>query len=171
MFELRLIPFYLLGAVFMIIAVFQLQLQTSLPPFIYTRGQCVITDKSLTERSSYSKQTQRDSNYSYAPVFKLTVHTTDQHRYQTDGSSSGYGYSAVPHFTSHTDAQAILDSYDLGQSYACWYDLANPTHAVLVRELDVFWLIWFFIGGGIAGGSLWLQVKINQSEKRAFSHT
>jgi len=36
-------------------------------------------------------------------------------------------------FTDRQQAQAVLDRYDLGQPYACWYDPMNPDRAVLER--------------------------------------
>jgi hypothetical protein len=153
---------HFVGIVFLLLGLFLLQPQTYLPPFFYTQGQCLITHKRLASHSRYSKQLQGPTS-SYAPVFEFTVQTTDQHRYQTDGSESGYGYKTGSVFGSQTTAQTILDSYHLGQTYPCWYDPANPTHAVLVRDFGppggLIYFFLFLLGVGIEVCTLWLQVK------------
>lgn len=145
------IPMLIAGASLMILGL--LQLQGSLPPFLsYTQGQCMITDKSLADKFDGKRRF-------YAPVFEFTVQTTDEHMYQA------IGYTAVPEFSSQTDSQAILDSYDFGQTYTCWYDPTNPTHAVLVRNLNPLGLGIFFIGLGIEVFFLWLRVKVYRAKK------
>jgi hypothetical protein len=134
-----------------------IDLQGSLPPFFsYTQGQCMITHKSLGYHFDGKK-------YIYIPVFAFTVQTTDQQIYQANG------YTAVPSFSSEEASQAILDAYDYGQTYTCWYDPAIPTHAVLARNLDSSLL--FFIGVGLNVFFLCLSVliyrSINRAKKRA----
>ncbi|MFL5660823.1 MAG: DUF3592 domain-containing protein [Ktedonobacteraceae bacterium] len=145
-----IIPILIGGTFVMILGL--VELQGSLPPFFsYTQGQCMITNKSLEYKFNGKK-------YLYTPVFAFTVQTTDQHMYQANG------YTAVPVFSSQEASQAILDAYDYGQTYTCWYDPAIPTHAVLVRDLN---LLLFFIGAGLNVFFLCLSVKVNRSINRA----
>ena len=118
----------------------------------YQSGQCTITARQLqyeittsTNTNSNGTQTIRSID-EYAPYFEYTVHAPDGRSY----TASGYDGSDT--YTSDlAGQQAIVDHYNVGQSYQCWYNPANPTQALLVRHPD--WL-FFLVGGGflLVGG-------------------
>lgn len=111
----------------------------------YRPGQCIITAKQLEHDISTTTSTNSNGGKTttstdvYAPYFEYIVHTADGRSY----SASGYDGSNT--YTSDRGGQqAIVDHYNIGQSYQCWYDPANPARAVLVRQLN--WLL-IIIGG------------------------
>src|SRR5579875_2068976 len=70
----------------------------------YQQGFCTI-ESGTTEYHS-----TKNSHY-YTPEFQYTIYTKDG---QQD------------------EAQQVVDSYNVGASYQCWYNPASPDHAVLV---------------------------------------
>lgn len=125
----------------------------------YQAGQCTITAKQL--QHEISTTTTNNSNGSrittstdvYAPYFEYVVHTADNRSY----TSSGYDGSDT-YTSDHAGQQAIVDSYLVEKSYQCWYDPANPTHAVLVRRPN--WLLILLGGGFFLLGALFLIIGV-----------
>jgi Protein of unknown function (DUF3592) len=97
----------------------------------YHQGQCTILSKQLIE-SSYISQDTGDNVYQYVPDFTFLVQDASRKSYQAEG------YGIDQNQAQQQDAQAILDSYQISGSYSCWYDPANPSHAVLTREV-AYW--------------------------------
>lgn len=130
--------FFAAGTVCMIIGV--LFLLPYLRAHFYPQGTCRVADGHLIVMSELPLR-GGGTSYKYAPVFRLSVQTTDGSVYETEG------YAASPGFFSEKDARAILDDYHSDQSYSCWYDAANPRYAFLVPgEPSWVGLIFFFVG-------------------------
>ncbi len=87
----------------------------------YKQGFCTIeygtTDYHSTKSGSY-----------YTPDLQYTVHTSDGQQ----AEASGYDAPSNAEYDTQEEAQAVVDSYTVGQTYSCWYNPADPTHAVLV---------------------------------------
>jgi hypothetical protein len=108
-----------------------------LPLLNYQTGQCTITAKQLisvqTEYTPPDNPSGGVGNIpsmpipitSYKPDFQYSVRTANGRQYQAEGydfrSSSTYQFTA----------QAVLDRYAVGKTYPCWYDPADPSHAIL----------------------------------------
>jgi hypothetical protein len=150
-FRRRLLAALIPGGLCVIIGGFILSF--SLVAYFYTPGQCTITGKHSVSQKHSGKST------TYEPIFEFTVRTTDQHTYQATG------YTAVQEFRSAKVSGAILASYQIGSTYACWYNPINPTHAVLVQELSFSGLLWFFIGVGLLGFILLLGLWVKRLEQ------
>lgn len=86
----------------------------------YQQGQCAITYGTTEYHSSKS------GSY-YTPDFQYTVSTKDGQQVDTGGYDAPY----QQHYT-QDEAQQVVNSYTVGQTYDCWYNPANPMHAVLV---------------------------------------
>jgi len=97
----------------------------------YQQGQCTILSKQLLE-SSYISHDTGDNVYQYVPDFTFLVQDASSKSYQAEG------YGIDQNQTDQQSAQAILDNYHISGSYSCWYDPANPSHAVLTREV-AYW--------------------------------
>jgi len=73
------------------------------------------------------------------------------------------------------DKEAVLENFQVGKVYPCWYDPANPSKAVLVRGYS--WLLWLFlilpisfvlIGGG---GLIHAVLHLGKSAERSAATT
>jgi hypothetical protein len=111
----------------------------------YQAGSCTITAKRLLQQEGQETiQTSDNTSMTttvtgYTPDFQFTVQTADGGRYAVREDDLGE--------TSDSDRgsqQAILDQYTVGKTYPCWYDPANPTQAVLKRQID--WAVFFVSG-------------------------
>ena len=87
----------------------------------YQQGQCTILSGTTDYHSS------RGGSY-YTPDFQYIVTTKDGQQVST----SGYDAPYQQHYNTQDDAQQVVNGYTMGQSYTCWYNPADPTHAVLV---------------------------------------
>lgn len=127
----------------------------------YQAGQCTITAKRLDHQISTTTSTSNNgvshvvsTSDVYAPYFEFTVQTDDHAR-----SYTASGYDGTGDYTSdRMGEQAIVDSYQLGHVYQCWYDRSNPAQAVLVRNLD--WIAILIAGAFLLGGGLFVVVGI-----------
>ncbi len=108
----------------------------------FVASTCRMLDKRIVESTS-------DAGTSYQPDFRI--------EYQVTGRSyEAWTYENPQLFTSdRTSSQAILDQFQIGEEYPCWYDPHDPTQVVLERGYGVFaWLIllvpasFMAIGGG-----------------------
>ncbi len=125
----------------------------------YQSGQCTITarqllhDVSIMTSTTTNGRTTSTKTDVYAPNFEYTVQTADGRSYATRGYDGWDTYTA-----DRAGEQAIVDSYNIGQSYQCWYNPANPTQAILVRHLD--WVIILIGGGFLLLGALFATIGI-----------
>lgn len=46
-------------------------------------------------------------------------------------------------FADRDDARAVIDRFEIGRSYACWYDPDTPANVVLVRGFN--WWVWLIL--------------------------
>jgi Protein of unknown function (DUF3592) len=128
------IPGILIGLVLLAIAGSQLLQQQG-----YSSGQCTITAKQLQHEVTTTTNITGNGNTTttitrtedvYAPSFEYRVRTADGRTYTADNYDGSDSYTS-----DRAGQQAIVDRYSIGQSYPCWYNPANPTQAVLVRQL------------------------------------
>jgi hypothetical protein len=54
--------------------------------------------------------------------------------------------------------QAIVDHYNIGQIYQCWYNPADPNQAILVRQIN--WVVILKGGGFLLLGILFATIGI-----------
>lgn len=122
---------------------------------------CTVLDKRIG-------QTEREGRASYRPEIQIkyrlegetyVVWTYDVH------SVRGNGYSAEK-----SDADRVLERFQVGREYPCWYDPSDRTAAVLVRGAN--WWIWLtfaipvsfvMIGGG---GLAYSVLSLGKSDER-----
>ena len=151
----------LLGAVFVLVALVMLAVAGNqvLQEQRYQSGQCTITARQLQHEVSISTGTTSTGSTTstktdvYAPNFEYTVHIPDGRSYAASGYDGSDNYTA-----DRAGQQAIVDSYNIGQSYQCWYNPANPTQAILVRHPD--WTIILIGGGFLLLGGLFATIGI-----------
>ena len=105
----------------------------------YAPALCTILTKQLLTRTLKDRQT-------YLPNFTFRVQTTSGQHYE----ASGYGVDSA-YSDDRAWAQAVIDRYSIGKSSPCWYNPANPPHAVLTRDLPIRSLILsaFITGAGV----------------------
>lgn len=87
----------------------------------YRQGTCTI-ESGTTEYHS-----TKNSHY-YTPDFQYTVHAQDGQQAEASGYDGPYNMQ----YDTEQDAQSVVDNYTVGQAYSCWYNPANPGHALLV---------------------------------------
>ncbi len=100
----------------------------------YHTGQCTILSKTLLSFPNIKGTV-------YAAHFTYTVHTSEGKNYQ----ASGYGPTQVE-TNDKIGQQAIIDSYQVGANAPCWYDPAQPSHAILNKDAFGPLLIPFILG-------------------------
>jgi len=121
--------FLIIGLVSGVIFFFAL-LQPSLrAAWSYVETDCVVLDKRLAENRGNKGGT------TYKPEIRIRYRVANQDYdiWTYDAAQVATGFRAAQ--------QAILDRFQVGQHYSCWYDAANPGQAVLTRELSWFLLI------------------------------
>ncbi len=98
----------------------------------YQAGQCTIIAKQLaqTDQSNYIPTSPPiiESYTTYDPNLQFTLQTADGRRYQTHGYA--FVSSGSPDYNQE-EGQAVIDQFQVGSSYQCWYDPANPSNAIL----------------------------------------
>ena len=96
-----------------------------------------------------------------------------QYRYYVDDRPyTGSRYNFVPGSDNIHDYQAVVDRYPPGLRFECYVNPADPTQAVISRELTFgyfFGLIFFVFFTLIPGGFIvvWLRVANHLREKQA----
>lgn len=106
----------------------------------YYQGQCTILAKGLRYYSSFNQDTGNNETQ-YGLDFSFLVHNTPNNA----TPARGYGIDQY-NFDQRSEAQAVLDQYQIGQSYPCWYDPGNASHAVLTQDISEWILL---LPGGI----------------------
>jgi hypothetical protein len=98
-----------------------IQIHTFFTYQTYQQGQCTILSGTTDYHSS------RGGSY-YTPDFQYIVTTKDGQQVSTSGYDAPYQQD----YYTQNDAQQVVNGYTMGQSYTCWYNPVDPTHAVLV---------------------------------------
>ncbi len=127
----------------------------------FAETTCIVLDKRVEEKPATESEPAK-----YLPEFEI--------RYLADGTLyDAKTYDVTRTYSPDRDAvREILDQFEVGKRYVCWYDPIDPKSAVLVRGYSG-WLyllllvpISFVIIGG--GGLLFTLVQWNASiERRA----
>ncbi len=96
-------------------------------------------------------------------------------RFEVEGRSQAHwGYSVCRVIsTNRAEQEAILEGYEVGQTYPCWYDPSDPTRVVLVREFGWFAMMmvlgalpFVLIGGG---GVLFVLLRFGKSDEHVLA--
>ncbi|HEX3640912.1 MAG TPA: DUF3592 domain-containing protein [Ktedonobacteraceae bacterium] len=93
----------------------------------YRQGTCTITDKQVIEHDSKDKHGNITSR-TYYPSFSYLVHPLSGE--QT--SATGYDGPSQAKYDNSSDAQAVVDRYQIGETTSCSYNPAEPYKAFLV---------------------------------------
>lgn len=115
----------------------------------YLQTTCTVLDKRVSESRNKSRSIAETSptvvpprrgNASqrvYRPEFRIryTVAGTTYDIWTYDGSNLYRGLNPMP----------ILDRYEVGRPYPCWYDPNDPGRAVLVRQWHPFAYFWVIL--------------------------
>jgi hypothetical protein len=106
-------------------------------------AHCTIQDKTIVDTVDLT---------GHRPVFQVSVQALEGQRDSADWISWDI---APTYFASDEECHEILDRYERGAQYDCWYDRDNPSRVVLVRGYSTYvWLIlllpgaFILIGGG-----------------------
>ncbi|MGP0068927.1 MAG: DUF3592 domain-containing protein [Isosphaeraceae bacterium] len=119
----------------------------------YLPTSCVALDKRLgsqmfPDTGVVNGQAVKGQKESYRPEIKIG--------YEIDGRKfETWAYDAVRMYSPDRAAQqAIVDSFQVGATYPCWYDPDQPEHAILVRghAWGVYVLLILPVGLLIVGG-------------------
>jgi hypothetical protein len=96
---------------------------------------CTILEKNIVQTPIGDPQYGR--YVAYTPRFTFLVNVSP------DKTQRVEGYDTTPVWgldvtggTSESDAQVILDRFQIGRNYPCWYDPNNPSRAILTREYN-----------------------------------
>jgi hypothetical protein len=126
----------------------------------FSEHRCTVLDKRLGEQPI-------EGTALYRPEILIEYQLEDgtTHRRWTYDVNHRHTYGM-------DDAQRIIDQFEQGSEYVCWYDPANPRTAVLVRGFS--WWMWLllilpasFVVIGIVGLSLALVHSGTSAERLA----
>ena len=92
----------------------------------YQQGACTIEGETIQ-----TKPQKGNENYSF-PRFTYTVRTKSGQQAQIIDGYDGGPSDDQQRFLTQDEAQQVINGYQVGQSYSCWYNPGNPSHAVLV---------------------------------------
>ncbi|GMV79471.1 MAG: hypothetical protein AMXMBFR7_06550 [Planctomycetota bacterium] len=120
----------------------------------YLPAQAVILDKQLIENSDSDGTTYRAE---FTFTFRVAPGAAE-----AGGDGIPYtvkGYDGMKTSSSgRSSHQEILDAYQVGQTYPCWYDPDDPNQAVLVKpsQWNLLWLLFPvpFVGFGLFAASI-----------------
>lgn len=93
----------------------------------YQEGKCVITDKHV-EVVNHKDKHGHITSTSYYPRLSYTVETLDGQKI----SSSGYDGPSQHDYGYYSNAESVLNHYQVGQIVPCSYNPAAPSKAFLV---------------------------------------
>ena len=128
----------------------------------YVPSSCVVLDKRISHDNNAAAKGGADY-----PEIKI--------RYEVDGRKHEvWAYKAVITLRQRPAAQAIVDSFQVGAIYPCWYDPDRPEKAVLVRGyswsavvLLLVPVVFLLIGGsGVYG---WWKSRLLWSVPRGYA--
>lgn len=138
-------------AVFLVfgIAAFAIMLITLIWPELranrhYPETRCTVVQTAVSEQLS-------DDGPTYRPDITITLEVGGK-QYHTVTYDAARLYSS-----SKDDAQAIVERFQAGKQYPCWYNPTDPTQAVLVRGYSGWLYLLLLIPGSfiiIGGGGL-----------------
>lgn len=123
----------------------------------YQAGRCTILTKQLLRQTrvppDFSGSGVVDEVPVFIPDFQFLVQAADGHFYRAQGYALDLSLDAnniVP-WNNQSYGQAIVDAYEVGGTYPCWYNSANPAQAVLTQYLNPPFLaqaiLFVFVGG------------------------
>jgi hypothetical protein len=106
----------------------------------YLQGSCVVLDKRLADSDGRFPNVGHEGTppkISYHPEIKI--------RYEVGGRTyEVWTYDAIAMFDTDKDRmQAIVDSFQVGATYPCWYDPDRPEKGILVRGHA--WMPYFLL--------------------------
>ncbi len=116
----------------------------------YVAGTCVVLDRRLTDSIGKFPGEGDGATITYHPEIKI--------RYEVDGRNhEAWTYDGIAMFyPDKAQMQAIVDGFQVGASYPCWFDPRSPEKAILVRGHA--WAPYFllvvpvaFVTAGIVG--------------------
>lgn len=117
----------------------------------FIETSCIILDKEvLRERDS-------EGDLTYRPQFEV--------EYTVDGKTYNIWTYRISQAStsSHRDQVKILNRFDVGASYPCWYDPTYHGNAVLNKDISTFTYIFLYVGIGVlALGGLTLLFSIGK---------
>ena len=137
----------------------------------YAEGRCTILSKKLLADSMRDDSSITGTGFTtiYRPNLTFNVQTADGKSYKTNGYDVTRNYSS-----DESVEQAILDSYRVGRVYPCWYDPAQPSQAVLNRDVAAGPFIFgvaFFGAGVLFFILILLYIRLTIRQRREMSTT
>jgi hypothetical protein len=150
---LPLIVFLLVGAIFVSLGYFLILRPEMEVGRRFVEGRCEILGRQIIEEEKRSKSSTKSRSLSkrmhYRPEFHIRYEvagkTLEAHTWRIVESSS----------TSKTSQEKVLARFEVGQSYPCWYDPADPARVVLENGVSMggifftaFGALFVLIGAG-----------------------
>lgn len=122
----------------------------------YQKGSCTISSKDVNEVDNRDKHGHITSR-NYYPRLYYVVTAIDEK--QT--SAIGYDGPTARSYSSHGEAQTVVDQYKIGQKVPCWYNPVALEKAFIVfygfTSWDWVWIsFWGFCGFGAFALSIYL---------------
>jgi hypothetical protein len=137
----------------------------------YAEGRCTILSKKLLADSVSDDSSPTNTGFTtiYRPDLTYNVQTADGKSYKANGYDVTRNYSS-----DESVEQAILDSYRVGRVYPCWYNPAQPSQAVLNRDVapgSFIFGVAFFGAGVLFFILILLYIRLTIRQGREMSTT
>lgn len=123
----------------------------------FVETTCEILEKRILEEDPYGGPR-------YRPDFHI--------RYEVGGQAYQVWTYEIPRLSTRDRpaSQALLEQFEVGHKYPCWYDPFDPSQAVLLRSYKLFsWLVLFLPGSLILmglGGLVYTLLNWGKSAER-----
>jgi hypothetical protein len=137
--------FLLVGGIFGAVGYFAILRPEMEVDRAFIEGRCEILGKQLIEEEKRSKSSRKSgssrSRKHYRPEFHI--------RYKVQGTAlEARTWRIVQSSsTSESGEQQVLDRFEVGKTYPCWYDPADPSRVVVEKGISTGGIILVALGG------------------------
>ena len=111
----------------------------------FVEGRCEIIGKELIEEERRSRSSAKPGSTKRRTYYRPEFHI----RYEVSGSPlEARAWRIVKSSSrSETSQRQVLDRFEVGKTYPCWYDPADPSRVVLEKGISIGGILFTGIGG------------------------
>lgn len=142
---LSLMIFLLIGVIFTSVGYFLILRPELEVGRRFVEGRCEILGRQIIEEEKRSKSSRKSRSRSrrmhYRPEFHIRYEVAgrelEARTWRIVQSSS----------TSKSSQEKVLSRFEVGQTYPCWYDPADPARVVLEKDVSTGGILFTLLGG------------------------
>lgn len=111
----------------------------------FVEGRCEILGKNLIEEEKRTRSSRKSGGSRTRTHYRPEFHIA----YEVEGKSLEARTWRIVQSSSTSESaeQKVLDRFEVGKSYPCWYDPANPSRVVVEKGVSMGGIILVALGG------------------------